>query len=371
MQTRRRRSEKKLSSISMVLLVVGALLLIALAWPHPRAVPRTHVTAPEPAVVPSDPVSEPPLSVAKIALPEPPRSAIAELLPPRSVPVPVRSPTSFSAAPVRPALKARKDREAATEAVDAPEDAFVSLKHELEKANAVPEILSEPAIKPTPRRHESGATISPLRPAPASESAIVNTTPASNREVDPIERDQAVVTNVAATIAEGRALLRILEHAKGPSIEIAWPSSTRSRRRLFEVLSRCYGLQLGIIAADEAAYVIEPRTGKIAPLDLDRTSGFVRVVRGASVPNEAAAFSHLRRGLADLSNATPVRTFPRRFDALLLGGLQIAAAKPYANIRSIRASYEHDGNRVRVTRISVDGSDQPGSIDLTPAARCA
>ena len=185
------------------------------------------------------------------------------------------------------------------------------------------------------------------------------------------ENEAPVVTNVAATVAEGRALLRILEHGKGPSIEIAWPASKCQRQRLHRVLTKCYGLQPGIVDADETAYVWDARTGAIKPLDLDRTSGFVRVVSGAPVAGEVTALAQMRRALGGAPNATPVRTFPRRFDALLLGGLQQITRHTYAAGGSLRASYQLKNGRVQIAEIAVNGTNKPGVIDLSPVATCA
>ena len=239
-----------------------------------------------------------------------------------------------------------------------------------------PEITVAARASPVPR-FESLAPTGP-KTLVAREIEMVVPPLKNSTEKIPERRQQRVaspqaeqaVTNVAATIADGRALLRILEHGKGPSIEIAWPTSARLRSRLYRVLVKCYGLQPGIVSANDAAYVLNARTGEITPLDLDRTSGFVRVVSGASVAGEVAAFGRLRRALADVANSTTVRTFPRRFDAMLLGGLRAITGNAYAAGGSLRASYELDNDRVRVTRITVNGVNQAGAIDLSSAATC-
>ena len=66
----------------------------------------------------------------------------------------------------------------------------------------------------------------------------------------------------------------------------------------------------------------------------------------------------------------PVRLFPRRVDALLLGGLRNLVGGDYAKYRAIRARYRLDGARVSVRDVIADGRSLIGRVDLTAAARC-
>ena len=358
------RAGKLFSALSVALLLVVGMVLVSLTWPHTpqkpekpaQRVAQSQTPPYPPATIPVDP----PLAVARITLPPPPAT---------TPPSDRESASRPSFAPLKP-IKADP-----AEANPPAENVFSSLSPK-PKAAVTPEVVPE---SPTPARFES------LNPAPAKAAAVAVDTPLPaappsrppGKSSEPpeeqaiTENEAPVVTNVAATVAEGRALLRILEHGKGPSIEIAWPASKRQRQRLYRVLTKCYGLQPGIVDADETAYVWDARTGAIKPLDLDRTSGFVRVVSGAPVAGEVTALARMRRALGGALNATPVRTFPRRFDALLLGGLRQITGHTYAAGGSLRASYQLKNGRVQIAEIAVNGTNKPGVIDLSPVATCA
>ena len=326
---RRTRTDKLFGGLSVALLLTVGAMMIALAWSQTRPSPISQPAQPGPPQTALTAVStEILIAVAKTALPPPPSA------PARATVVKAHAePSNLADREVvnRPALEpieiVRIDM---ANAGVLQERVFASQGPRSEPpATPRPEITVAARASPVPR-FESLAPTGP-KTLVAREIEMVVPPLKNSTEKIPERRQQRVaspqgeqaVTNVAATIADGRALLRILEHGKGPSIEIAWPTSARLRSRLYRVLVKCYGLQPGIVSANDAAYVLNARTGEITPLDLDRTSGFVRVVSGASVAGEVAAFGRLRRALADVANSTTVRTFPRRFDAMLLGGLRV------------------------------------------------
>ena len=360
--TKHSRANKFLSTITIVFLLAVALGLGMLAWwPLARdSSPHAPVESESRIDKPLSLVNKPQVPLVAIELPPPPvtRDRPVEK---NSAATAIRQPSEATA--LKPAFKSIPVQPKPTKAVK-PGERFASLKPQLIPSTLVP-VSAATASAPAQISEEPSST-SPERPIrPIAENQSDTSPPAG-----PDRANESIVANVATTIAEGRALLRILEHGKGPSIEIAWPRSKSQRLRLFSLLTQCYGLQAGVVAADEAAYVLNPGNGKVSPLDLDRTSGFVRVVSGAPVPNEAAAFRRLRRSVANPSAATPVRTFPRRFDALLLGGLQVIAGNAYANGTAIRATYKIEDKRLLVSGISIDGSRRAGAIDLTPSGRC-
>ena len=366
--TKRLHANKQFSGITIAFLLVGAVGLAMLAWPQPVDEHSQRVqTGREASVdIPPLPVplNEPQVPLAEIDLPPPPImrvETIAQTPAPTSTNQLSENPTPeprFRSLPLQPNLMT----------TGTPRERFSSLKPQPAPPKLSPKPSAPPVAAPSaspPRAEE------PVSVKRSNSATSVAQSPPHAKLIAPSDPvDEAVVTNVAATILEGRALLRILEHGKGPSIEIAWPRSNAHRLRLFSLLTRCYGLRSGVVAGNETAYVLDPSNGRISPLDLDRTSGFVRVVSGALVPSEAAAFRRLQRSLAKSSAATPVRTFPRRFDALLLGGLQLIAGKAYANGGTIRATYKIDGSRLLVSAIAVDGRRRAGAIDLTPSGRC-
>ncbi len=227
-----------------------------------------------------------------------------------------------------------------------------------EPASASPQVALTPlkpeSRKPLPRTEKA-------RPPPITKTAdTAITTPAPKRE--PVSRP-----GVHAA-AKGRVLLRVLEHGKGPAIEIAWPSRRGSRRDLTRLLQRCYGMELALMDGQGRLYADQGRRGQIWRPNLDLYSGFVRHTSGVLPESERRAEAairarHGRRG--DL-----VHIFPRRVDALLLGGIRNLAGAKYSQASSIRARYEVRNRRVLVSRIDIDGQTTPGAIDLGAAAHC-
>ncbi len=65
-----------------------------------------------------------------------------------------------------------------------------------------------------------------------------------------------------------------------------------------------------------------------------------------------------------------MRLFPRRVDAMLLGGLKNLVGGDYSKYRTILARYRLDGLGVSVLDIIADGRRLSGRIDLAAAARC-
>ena len=82
------------------------------------------------------------------------------------------------------------------------------------------------------------------------------------------------------SLAQGRALLRILEHGSGPNIDIAWPDGARARNKLFSAMLNCYGLK--VLLADNQNRLYGPEGSPERPTvpDLDKTSGLARQVDG-------------------------------------------------------------------------------------------
>ena len=52
----------------------------------------------------------------------------------------------------------------------------------------------------------------------------------------------------------GGALLRLLEHGQGPTIEIAWPQRVDARRALYRQLSQCYGVKAALLTGGAKLY---------------------------------------------------------------------------------------------------------------------
>lgn len=211
---------------------------------------------------------------------------------------------------------------------------------------------AEPVSPPPPARH------APL-PEPPSEP------PAPDPE--PAAAPPAPVTPEA--VGEGRALLRLLEHGAGPAIEIAWPDAPSERDRLHDLFTRCYGMRVMLLDGRDRLFRPGDPPGRPWTLDADRFSGFVRAPAGIPAAAEQSTADRLRR-LHGVAGATPVRVFPRRVDAMLLGGLRQAIGDGYAGVATARAAYRVSGQDVIVDRIRADGRMVAGAIRL-PRGTCA
>ena len=222
------------------------------------------------------------------------------------------------------------------------------------KADSPPRPKAEPP-RPTP------VAVEPI-PAPRIETAA---RPAPKPEPKPEVRRAD-----RADMAAGRPLLRILEHGKGPTIEIAWPEGSAARRTLYAGLTRCYGMRVALFDDGGGLFVADGLPGARWEINLDRYSGFVRQPSGALAREEQRAAGRIRRHHGGLGAAREVRIFPRRVDSLLLGGLSGLLGDAYRSAGIIRAAYRGGGRDLTVGNITVDGKTVPGRIDLGAAARC-
>ena len=165
--------------------------------------------------------------------------------------------------------------------------------------------------------------------------------------------------------AEGRALLRLLEHGAGPAIELAWPKGNAGRQALFARLRGCHGMQVALMDDQGRLFIGDGKPGTAWALNLDRYSGFVRRPSGRQAEAEAREMARLRRHHRGISTSQAVRVFPRHFDAALLGGLRAVLGGKWTDYGSIRARYRLDGRRLVVEGIEADGRRVPGRVDLS------
>jgi hypothetical protein len=171
------------------------------------------------------------------------------------------------------------------------------------------------------------------------------------------------------TVREGRTLLRLLEHGRGPGLEIAWPAGRAGRQQLFHRFAACFGMRLALVDADGKLFAEGGVRGQSWAPNLDRYSGFVRRPAGRLTASErrragAIAVHHGRRGAL-------VRVFPRRVDALLLAGLSQLVGPGYRAARTIRARYRQVAGRLSVEDVSVDGRAVAGRIELSRAMKAS
>ena len=257
------------------------------------------------------------------------------------------------------------------------------------EATAKPASVDRPVVLPPPpetaqRPEAAKALAPPVAARPAAEAApravkritALRARPepaAIRRQAQPVTAEPATETVTASVevVREGRTLLRLLEHGSGPEIELAWPDSAARRARLYRRLRDCYGVRVALMDGRDRLFAARGTPGAAWDLNLDRYSGFIRRPAGRPAQGEAEAAARIRAYHGGLAGARPVRVFPRRVDALLLGGLNRIVGPGYADRRTIRAHYRLDGARLLVERVEADGHALPGRIDLSAAARRA
>jgi hypothetical protein len=230
------------------------------------------------------------------------------------------------------------------------------------------------------RQAEPEPQVAPLEPSQVEPAPVPSLRPLQakvpdRRPAPKVSRmAEAVTAPVSAaadphTVREGRTLLRLLEHGRGPGIEIAWPAGRAGRQQLFHRFAACFGMRLALVDAEGKLFAEGGVRGQPWAPNLDRYSGFVRRPAGRLTASErrqagAIAAHHGRRGAL-------VRVFPRRVDALLLAGLSQLVGPGYRAARTIRARYRQVAGRLSVEDVSVDGRAVAGRIELSRAMKAS
>ncbi|MEG3638248.1 hypothetical protein [Magnetococcus sp. PR-3] len=161
---------------------------------------------------------------------------------------------------------------------------------------------------------------------------------------------------------QGRVLLKLLEHGKGPSITLRWPS--QQRKALFKHMDRCQGMRSGVMDNHQRIFVQGGDRGVPWHINRDRYSGFMRLTnRTEYQENKRVDAIRLYHGLR--SDALPVRLFPRGFDAVLLGGIQNLVGQNYAHAKSIEANYHLKNGLLWAENIRVDHQPITGRVALS------
>ena len=168
------------------------------------------------------------------------------------------------------------------------------------------------------------------------------------------------------TIPRGRVLLRLLEHGKGPIIDIAWPENYVERQRLFKAFRICYGMKLAVITNDSQLFTkFTPPTIPWRP-NSDSYSGFLRSPIGQMINNETRLMTEITRK-HKIKNGRSVRIFPRNTDAIILAGFQRIVGKGYTKYSRIQAHYRlTPKGGVYLEKIKVDERPVAGTIRIPP-----
>jgi hypothetical protein len=182
------------------------------------------------------------------------------------------------------------------------------------------------------------------------------------------EPRQTVHHATVQTAARGRALLRVLEHGKGPSIQISWPENEAARSQLSQQLRQCFGMQLALMDRRGQLFTVDTARGTAWSPNRDYYSGFVRQTAGRLPAPERQTARDIRRQHGQIG--VEVHIFPRRVDALMLGALKSIAGSAYDRAKIITARYDLAGSRLHIKDFRIDGLSASGMIDLTGVRHC-
>jgi hypothetical protein len=191
------------------------------------------------------------------------------------------------------------------------------------------------------------------------QKAAVPDTPLVTPPVTPsvtlaAEPKPAPVEITPEAVREGRALLRLLERGEGPDLEIAWPAAAAARSELYRLFANCFGMRTIVMTDGGEMFGASGDGFDTGAFNSDRYSGFVRQPAGGMSADERRHVEAIRRR-HDLRGGQALRLFPRRVDAILLGGLQRIAGDSFDKGIRIRARYSAVGNGVQVADIQVAG----------------
>jgi hypothetical protein len=212
-----------------------------------------------------------------------------------------------------------------------------------------------------------------LPPQNTTVTSIIKekTRPTTEKHPQKSSNMSTTVTDTSSqSLRRGRALLRILEHGSGPEINFAWPENHAARNNLFDIFRRCYGMHVALLGSNNFLYRLTDPAGKPWKPNMDKVSGFSRIVGGKIAESEEKLIYRLKRRHSSIRGGTPVRLFPRNFDGAVLGGLSKFIGMVDAPLRSISARYKINGSRVLMTDIRINRSPVSGIIDLGSYSSC-
>ena len=180
-------------------------------------------------------------------------------------------------------------------------------------------------------------------------------------EGEALEPPALTITRRAASA--GRALLRKLEAGDGPSIEIAWPETSREREALYRSFVKCHGMVTAILVSEGHLYRANETPGQSWRPNHDIFSQYAHESSGGLTPTEQILMDRIRRHHG-LAGGVSVRLFPRDADALLLAGLHGVAGEALTRGENLYARYEISKGKIEIRDIRVGFRLMPGRIDF-------
>lgn len=339
-------------SLTVSVMLIGGLVMASVALYQDAKLDKpkqpTKPAAPVVRQYPAQPAAPPSSGTAMmIKLPPPPIRSVA----PAGPVVKRMTVTKLTVTPHRPVLK--------------------PLKRAVEKPLAVKPLTRADTIKPGPiPAPKPAGKIKPLKPVEpvakkpvAKKLAAADPTPVREQAKRTAQTAKKPVVDGTRNRKAGGALLRLLEHGQGPTIEIAWPRRAAARRALYRQLTHCFGVKAAVLVEDSRLYEAAGEAGESWSIDMDRFSGFIRSPQGEAIAEETRVFASIadHHGVVDWR---PVRVFPRSVDAALLGGLGAVLGAQYKSAKQIRAAYRWDRTRLVLDDFTVDGRPLAGSVTL-------
>ena len=243
---------------------------------------------------------------------------------------------------------------------------------EMNKINPTPAIVP---IQPHAKQPLMTVAVRPLLPRRSAPNVNVLEPPNEGLLPPPIETTHlGAKTKTAAAIAQasedaalaeqGRVLLRMLEHGRGPAIELAWPAQATDQERLYRTFRDCLGMRLALQNGAGHLYIGDMPSGQVWQPNIDHYSGFARQPTGRLAAAERRDILNISQHHNLSRQTSAIRIFPRRVDAQLLGGLRRLVGDSYGGARNIRANYHLFAGGVVVTGIRADGRHIAGGVAL-------
>ena len=235
-------------------------------------------------------------------------------------------------------------------------------------------------IRPRVKQPAPMVAVRPLLPSPSAPNDDVSDPMAEDVPAPPIEnahkdakakKDVAIIRpgKPASLVEQGRVLLRMLEHGRGPAIELAWPDRADDQERLYQTLRDCLGMRVALRDDEGRLYVGNSPPGQPWQPNVDRYSGFARQPTGRLSAAEHRDRSTIAKHHNLSRQTSAIRIFPRQIDAQLLGGLRRLVGKRYGRAHNIRAKYRLFTDGVTVMGILVDGRPIAGGVALAATAK--
>ena len=208
-------------------------------------------------------------------------------------------------------------------------------------------------------------TIKPIRPFETNKK--VKSKLYSREETHPLSNDRKTTRDEA--LRKGRPILKILEHGSEPSINFIWPNNSKDRNFLFKILRKCYGMRTAVIDDRKTIYSSTQIPGSKYKVNLDKTSGFIRLVDGKLSESEMKITNKIKKSHR-ISYGSTIRLFPRNFDSLLLGKISFLSKGLGTDLRTITGHYKLKGTRVIIENLAINKQKIIGIVDLSPVSDC-